>query len=88
VNTAPDTVDQGWGDHVAAYFTFGPGGTAGVWILTILGFLLMIGCLVAWFVVEDRKMRAQVERLRASGLKTETMPGGPAHHTPSESGGD
>jgi len=88
VDTAPDSVDQGWSDQVAAYFTFGPGDTAGVWILTILGFVLMIGCLVAWFYVEERKMKAQVGRLRQSGLKTETMPGGPAHHTPGEAGGD
>jgi DNA segregation ATPase FtsK/SpoIIIE-like protein len=82
VDTAPDSVDQGWSDQVAAYFTFGPGGTVGVWVLTILGFLLMVVALVAWFYVEDQKMKAQVARLRAQGLRTETMPGGDAHHAP------
>jgi hypothetical protein len=79
VNTAPDSVDAGWSDQVGAYFTFGPGETAGVWILTILGIILMAGALVAWFWVEDQKMKAQVARLRAHGLQTETIPGGPAH---------
>ena len=82
VDTAPDSVDQGWCDQVAAYFTFGPGETAGVWILTILGIVLMVGAIVAWFYVEDQKMKAQVAAApRESGLKTETMPGGEAHHT-------
>jgi hypothetical protein len=80
VDTAPDSLNGGWSDQVGAYFTFGPGETAGVWILTILGVLLAVGALIAWFYVEDKKLRAQAERLRLSGLKTETMPGGPAHH--------
>jgi hypothetical protein len=84
VDTAPDSVDQGWSDQVAAYFTFGPGDTVGVWVLTILGIVLMVVAILAWFYVEDQKMKAQVERLRVSGLKTETMPGGEAHHTPTE----
>ncbi len=82
MDTAPDSVDQGWTDQVAAYFTFGPGETVGVWVLTILGIVLMAVAIIAWFYVEDQKMKAQVERLRVSGLKTETMPGGDAHHTP------
>ena len=84
MDTAPDSVDQGWSDQVAAYFTFGPGETVGVWVLTILGILLMVLAIIAWFYVEDQKLKAQVERLRQSGLKTETMPGGEAHHTPGE----
>ena len=73
---------QGWSDTITAYFTFGPGETVGVWILTILGVILMIGSLVAWFWMENQKLQRQAERLRAGGLKTETMPGGAAHHIP------
>jgi hypothetical protein len=65
VETAPDSVDQGWSDQVAAYFTFGPGGTVGVWILTIHGIILMTGAIIAWFYMEDQKMKTQVARLRA-----------------------
>jgi hypothetical protein len=86
MDTAPDSVDAGWSDQVGAYFTFGPGETAGVWILTILGIALMTLALIAWFYLEDQKLKKQVERLRAKGLKTETMPGGDAHHTPSQAG--
>ena len=84
MDTAPDSVDQGWSDQIGAFFTFGPGGTAGTWVLTILGVVLTIVAIVAWFYVEDRKLKAQVGRLHAGGLKTETMPGGDAHHTPGE----
>ena len=38
MNTAPDTVDAGWSDKVAAFFTFGPGYTTGIYILVALGF--------------------------------------------------
>ena len=38
MNTAPDSVDaNGLTDSVAAFFTFGPGYTVGVYVLTILG---------------------------------------------------
>ena len=82
MDTAPDSVDHGWSDQVGAYFTFGPGETAGVWVLTILGIVLMTVAIIAWFYVEDQKMKAQVARLRAKGLRTETMPGGDAYHPP------
>jgi hypothetical protein len=46
----------------------------------------MVGALIGYFLVENRKLSSQVARLRASGLKTESMPGGEAHQTPSEMG--
>jgi uncharacterized membrane protein len=84
MDTAPDSLNDGWTDQISAYWTWGPGGSTGTWILTILGIILMVVAFVAWFYVEDQKMQAQVKRLRASGIKTETMPGGEAHHTPTE----
>ncbi len=84
MDTAPDSLNDGWSDQISAYWTWGPGGSTGTWILTILGIILMVVAFVAWFYVEDQKMKAQVKRLRASGIKTETMPGGEAHHTPTE----
>jgi hypothetical protein len=74
MNTAPDAVDAGWGDKIGAFFTFGPGSTTAVYILTALGFLLFIGALVLWFAVEDRKLTAQAEMLRRKGLQTESIP--------------
>ena len=84
MDTAPDSLNDGWTDQITAYWTWGPGDSTGTWILTILGIILMTVAILAWFYVEDQKMKAQVERLRASGIKTETMPGGEAHHTPTE----
>jgi hypothetical protein len=75
MNTAPDSVDAGWSDKVSAFFTFGPGYTTGIYILTALGFILSILALVAWFSTEDAKLRAQAEKLRAKGLHTESHPG-------------
>lgn len=84
MDTAPDSLNDGWTDQITAYWTWGPGDSTGTWILTILGIILMVVAILAFFYVEDQKMKAQVERLRASGIKTETMPGGEAHHTPTE----
>ena len=84
MDTAPDSLNDGWSDQISAYWTWGPGESTGTWILTILGIILMVVAFLAWFYVEDQKMKAQVKRLRESGLKTETMPGGEAHHTPTE----
>jgi hypothetical protein len=84
MDTAPDSLNDGWTDQISAYWTWGPGESTGTWILTILGIILMVVAFLAWFYVEDQKMKAQVKRLRESGLKTETMPGGEAHHTPTE----
>ena len=75
MNTAPDSVDAGWGDKVAAFFTFGPGYTTGIYILTALGFIFFVLALLAWFSTEDKKLREQAEALRAKGLHTESHPG-------------
>lgn len=66
MNTAPDAVDaNGLTDAVAAYFTFGPGFTTGMYVLTILGIALMALSWVAWVHTEDRRMRETVARLRS-----------------------
>lgn len=83
MNTAPESLDGGWSEEVAAYFTFGPGGTTCIYVLTALGFALFVVAMVAWVVTENRKLQAHAARLRASGIVTESMPGGEAHHTPS-----
>lgn len=74
MNTAPDSVDAGWGDKVAAFFTFGPGYTTGLYILTALGFILFVAAIIGWMYTEDRKLAVQAETLRKKGLHTESMP--------------
>jgi hypothetical protein len=81
MNTAPDSVDQnGLTDSVAAFFTFGPGYTAGVYILTILGVLLMVGSIAAWMVTENRRLNMYAGGLarRLADPETESIPTPPA----------
>jgi hypothetical protein len=63
-------------EKCADFFTFGPGSTIGTstdgvatsyWVLTALGFAVMIAALVAWVVTEDRKLKAQAALLLAAG---------------------
>jgi hypothetical protein len=59
---------------ITTFWTFGPAGGAeggslmGTFVLTGLGMLLMVVSLIAWAVLEDRKLRAQAEHLRRGGL--------------------
>ncbi len=65
MNTAPDAVDQnGLTDAVGAFFTYGPGFTNGIYVLSALGIALMVLSLIAWVHTEDQRMRETVERLR------------------------
>ncbi len=65
--------DETWGDlgdKISTFWTFGPGadgGRTGTYVLTVLGIILMVASLVAWFWLENRKLRAQAELLRAGG---------------------
>jgi hypothetical protein len=63
-------------EKCADFFTFGPGAKIGTvadgvatsfWILTALGFIVMIAALVAWVMTEDRKLKAQAARLLTTG---------------------
>ena len=51
----------------AGYFTFGPGGNTGTYVLTVLGFLTMIFILVYWMRFEDRTLNEHVRRLSSRG---------------------
>ena len=56
-----------WSEDIAAFWTFGPGGSTGTWIMTILGFAAFILALVGFVTLESRKLRAQTDFLRAAG---------------------
>jgi len=64
-------------EKCADFFTFGHGSTIGTfsdgvnssyWILTAIGFTVMIVALVGWVVTEDRKLQAQAEHLLREGM--------------------
>jgi hypothetical protein len=76
-----DASGMGWLDAdgnfdtaITTFWTFGPtggggaGDLAGTFVLTGLGILLMVVSIIAWVVLEDRKLRAQSDHLRAGGL--------------------
>ncbi len=56
-----------WSEDIAEFWTFGGEGSTGTWIMTALGFSVMLIALVAFVMLEQKKLRDQTERLRASG---------------------
>ena len=56
-----------WGEDIAEFWTFGGEGSTGTWIMTALGFSVMIIALIAFVVLENRKLARQAAVLKASG---------------------
>ena len=56
-----------WNEEIEAFWTFGPGGSTGTYILTVLGIIVMVAALVGWVWLEHRKLSAQAALLRAAG---------------------
>jgi hypothetical protein len=56
-----------WTEDIAAFWTFGPGGSTGTYIMTVLGIAAMVGALVGWAWLEEKKLSAQAALLRAAG---------------------
>lgn len=56
-----------WSEDITAFWTFGPGGSTGTYILTVLGVILMVAALIGWAWLENRKLWAQADLLRAAG---------------------
>jgi hypothetical protein len=53
-------------ENITEFWTFS-GGTAGTYVLTVLGILLMLASLVGWVWLENRKLAAQQALLRQAG---------------------
>ena len=56
-----------WSEDITAFWTFGPGGSTGTYILTALGVIAMVASLVGFVVLEARKLDAQAAFLRGAG---------------------
>jgi hypothetical protein len=56
-----------WGEDVAEFWTFGGESSTGTYILTVLGFAVMLIALVGFVWLEKGKLERQAARLRASG---------------------
>jgi hypothetical protein len=65
---------DGLNTDITTFWTFGPtfgsegGDLTGTFVLTALGMLLMVVSLVAWVVMEDRKLTRQARHLRGGGV--------------------
>jgi hypothetical protein len=71
-------------ENVTSFWTFGPEDSTGTYILTALGVILMVVALVGWVWLENRKLWAQTELLRAAGGMPAPggIPPGPAPSQP------
>jgi hypothetical protein len=56
-----------WSEDITAFWTFGPEGSTGTWVMTILGIILMVASIVYWVWLENVKLNAQAELLRGAG---------------------
>lgn len=56
-----------WGESVADFWTFGGHNSTGTWIMTALGFAVMLIAFWGFVVMENRKLTRQASRLQASG---------------------
>jgi hypothetical protein len=56
-----------WAEDIAGFWTFGPGNSTGTYILTVLGIIVMVGSIIGWVWLENRKLSAQAALLRAAG---------------------
>lgn len=65
-----------WSDDIAEFWTFGGGGSTGTWILTVLGFAVMLIAFWGFVILENRKLTHQASRLKASGALDRPAPGG------------
>jgi hypothetical protein len=63
-----------WSEDIAGFWTWGPGNSTGTYILTALGIIVMLVAFVGFFMLENRKLAHQAERLRASGALDQPRP--------------
>jgi hypothetical protein len=56
-----------WGEDIAEFWTFGPEGSTGTYIMTVLGVTAMVLAFIGFVILENRKLARQQALLRASG---------------------
>jgi hypothetical protein len=73
-----------WTEDIAAFGTFWSESGTGYYVLTVLGIIVMVAALIGWVWLENRKLWAQTELLRAAGGMPAPggVPPGPAPSQP------
>jgi hypothetical protein len=64
-----------WSEEIGAFWTFGPGGSAGTYTLTVLGMILMVAAFIGFVWLENQKVTKQAATLRATGMPVPAGPG-------------
>ena len=54
-------------ETISAFWTFYSADKTGTYVLTVLGCILMVSALIGWVWLENRKLWAQAQLLRAAG---------------------
>jgi hypothetical protein len=56
-----------WSEDIAEFWTFGGEGSTGTWIMTALGFSVMLVAFIGFVWLENKKLERQAATLKASG---------------------
>jgi hypothetical protein len=56
-----------WSEDIADFWTFGGHNSTGTWILTVLGFAVMLVAFWGFVILENKKLTHQANTLKASG---------------------
>jgi hypothetical protein len=66
-----------WSEDISEFWTFGGESSTGTWILTVLGFAVMLVAFWGFVVLENRKLTRQRDMLRAAGALERPQTAGP-----------
>jgi len=56
-----------WSEDIAEFWTFGGAGSTGTWIMTAVGFSVMLVAFIGFVWLENKKLQSQAAMLKASG---------------------
>jgi hypothetical protein len=57
-----------WDETITDFWTWGGHNSTGTYIQLAFGFVLMIGALIAWVIMEKAKLERQARSLREGGM--------------------
>lgn len=57
-----------WNETITDFWTWGGHGSTGTYIQLAIGFILMVGSIVAWVKTEDTRLAQHAARLREKGI--------------------
>jgi hypothetical protein len=76
--------DGTFNTELGDFWTWGGHDSAGTYILTVLGCILMVASMIGWFWLEKQKLDRQAAALRAAGAFAGGPPAAPQPGTTTE----